>query len=131
MASILGDRERVEMSGRRRRISTSGTNKSSEKRLTKDSETRDRYSFIMSLESSVSGNMPSRFLGELVAAFDLEVGDHTLFCVLGDAPAGQKPLVEMVLVVALENILVFQEPEEDYGLLKNALKKDGESLRWA
>jgi hypothetical protein len=67
-------------------------------------------------------------LSKLVAALDLELGDHALFCIVRDAPAGEEPLAEVVLVVALEKVLVCQESEEDYGLVKNVLK-DGGSLR--
>ena len=56
--------------------------------------------------------------GELAAALGLQLADHVLLRVVREALVEQEALGQVLLVVALEDVLLLQVAEEDHGLVE-------------
>ena len=58
---------------------------------------------------------------ELASALGLQLRDHRFLRVVGDRLVQQQPLRQVDLVVALEDVLLLQELEQDHRLLQHYL----------
>ena len=56
-----------------------------------------------------------------ITPFYLELGDHVLLRVVGDALVSEQPAGEVLLVVPLKHVLLLHEPEQHHGLVQDGL----------
>lgn len=64
------------------------------------------------------GKHTFQFAGELMAAFDLELGEDAALRLVRARAAQQKALGKMRLIVSLKDILVFEQPKDRQRLVK-------------